>query len=271
MSRGRVVRTGWGRPNEDEPCEGTGSVWAIDTWRGRLLARCMKGIAERQDGVWRLRVPLSRPQSWATDGRELLVPMDGELQRLNDEGSGLEPAAPIAATALHCTGQGWLAAGKGGAFWARTGDGEWREHQRIHSEASIMELALGGSVAYALDGKSGIWRNDGQGWVQEPTPPGTPMLFCLHATEDRAWAAGDDGCILLRGPSGWQRLNVPTKSGFSNFAFAAGYLWCCGSAGAWYSADGLTFQQVPVEGPRGNLYCAHEGEGGAVFLGGDVF
>lgn len=263
------MRTARGQRNQDEPCEGTGSVWAIDRWRGRLLARCMKGIAERVDGRWELRVPLSRPQSWATDGKELLVPHEGALHRLNDEGSGLEPAYPIAATALHFGG-GWLAASKGGDFWARSG-GEWREHQRIHSEASIMELALGGSVAYALDGKSGLWRNDGHGWVQEPAPPGTPMLFCIHATEDRAWAAGDDGCILLRGSSGWQRLNVPTKGGFSNFAVAAGYLWCCGSAGAWYSADGVAFQQVPVEGPRGNLYCAHEGEDGAVFLGGDIF
>jgi len=270
MSRGRVVRTGWGSPNEDEPCEDTGSVWAIATWRGRLVARCMKGLAQRTSGTWRLRVPLSRPQTWATDGSELLLCQGDGLVRLSDDGASLEPAYAVPASALHCSGQGWLAAGKGGAFWARTGTGAWTEYARIHSDASIMELALGGSVAYALDGKSQIWRNDGHDWVQEPTPPGTPMLFCLHATADRAWAAGDDGCVLTRGPKGWHRLTVPTTSGFSNFAFAAGYLWVCGSAGAFYSGDGHTFQQVPVEGPRGNLYCAHEHEG-AVFLGGDIF
>lgn len=264
------MRTAWGSPNQDEPCEGTGSVWAIDTWRGRLVARCMKGLATRQAGTWRLTVPLSRPQTWATDGQELLLCQGDGLAKLEDDGTTLVAAYPIPATALHCSGQGWLAAGKGGAFWARTGIAPWTEYARIHSDASIMELALGGSVAYALDGKSQLWRNDGGDWVQEPKPPGTPMLFCLHATADRAWAAGDDGCILMRGLNGWQRLALDTTGGFSNFAFAAGYLWACGSAGAWYSADGLTFQQVPIEGPRGNIYCAHEGDG-AVFLGGDIF
>ena len=77
-----------------------------------------------------------------------------------------------------------------------------------------------------------VFRFDGLDWIAETLPPATPMLDWVYGVDDRVWAVGRGGAILVRDDQGWSAEVSPTnKTLWGLWGASADELWAVGGDG----------------------------------------
>lgn len=83
------------------------------------------------------------------------------------------------------------------------------------------------------DGRATVLRFDGASWVEEPTPAGAAMLDWVYGVDDRVWAVGRAGTILVREAGSWASETSPTaRTLWGLWGASADELWAVGGDGA---------------------------------------
>ncbi len=77
-----------------------------------------------------------------------------------------------------------------------------------------------------------VLRFDGSSWTREELPPDTPMLHWVYGVDDRVWAVGRVGTIVVRDEGGWSSEVSPTdKILWGIWGASADELWAVGGDG----------------------------------------
>jgi hypothetical protein len=63
--------------------------------------------------------------------------------------------------------------------------------------------AVGGQQASPSESSGILYRFDGATWIEQPLPPGTPMLHWIHGVDGDLWTVGRDGTTMRREGDAW--------------------------------------------------------------------